>query len=421
LDRDLRVCLMNDSFPPVIDGVANAVVNYAACLTKSRDSVMVATPSYPGAVDDYPFPVLRYPSFNTTKLVGYRTGYPFSAGALNTLEQAHFDVIHTHCPIVSTFLARLLRERTGAPVILTYHTKFDIDFANVIESDSLRRMALQALVYNVSVCDEVWTVSRGAGESLRALGYAGEYVVMENGTDMPKGRAPESETRPLLARAGLPGDAPVLLYVGRMMWYKGLRITLNALASLRASGVPFRMVFVGGGKDFDEIRAYAETVGVAGQCAFIGPVPHEELKGWYSAGDLFLFPSTFDTNGLVVREAAACGTPSVLVDGSCAAEGVTDGADGFLIRENAGSMAGKLRALLGAPETLRRVGETAMDSLVLSWEESVARAAARYRVVVENRLSRGASDPPIRRDRFFAAMGALLDSMEKLRRFWDNE
>ena len=77
-DTPLRVCLLNDSFPPVVDGVANAVLNYARNLAGKEEYCVVATPAYPGAVDDYPFPVVRYPSLDTTKLAGYRAGNPFA-------------------------------------------------------------------------------------------------------------------------------------------------------------------------------------------------------------------------------------------------------------------------------------------------------------------------------------------------------
>ena len=63
------ICLLNDSFPPIIDGVANAVVNYAKILTETEGLCAVATPEYPGVVDDYPFPVVRYPSIDTTKML----------------------------------------------------------------------------------------------------------------------------------------------------------------------------------------------------------------------------------------------------------------------------------------------------------------------------------------------------------------
>lgn len=65
----INVCLLNDSFPPVIDGVANAVVNYGEIIsTKNLGKATVVTPEYPGAVDDYPFDVVRYPSLSTEQL-----------------------------------------------------------------------------------------------------------------------------------------------------------------------------------------------------------------------------------------------------------------------------------------------------------------------------------------------------------------
>ena len=75
MKEKLNVCLMNDSFPPVIDGVANAVVNYAEIITKELGTACVVTPEYPGAEDNYPFDVVRYRSMNITeKICGYRAG-----------------------------------------------------------------------------------------------------------------------------------------------------------------------------------------------------------------------------------------------------------------------------------------------------------------------------------------------------------
>lgn len=88
----LSVCLLNDSFPPVIDGVANAVLNYARIIQEGLGSTVVGVPDYPGVTDSYPFPVVRYPSFDTTKLVGYRAGYPFSPRALDALAEFAPDI-----------------------------------------------------------------------------------------------------------------------------------------------------------------------------------------------------------------------------------------------------------------------------------------------------------------------------------------
>ena len=399
----LNVCLMNDSFPPVIDGVATTILNYAEIINNGLGKATVVTPEYPGAKDDFPFPVVRYTSMSITeKICSYRMGYPFSASKLDSLTSSGFDIIHTHCPFASMLMARVLRIKTGVPMVLTYHTKFDIDIANAIHSKRLQEASIKLLVENISACDEVWTVSRGAGENLRSLGYQGDYIVMPNGVDIPADRLPEG--------------VPLLLFVGRMMWYKGLRIILDALKQLKGEGQDFRMVFIGKGTDGEAIRAYAEELCLGDKVFFLPPCYDREIiRAWYCRADLFLFPSTFDTNGLVVREAAACGLASVLIAGSCAAEDVTDGRNGFFIEENAASMAATLRRLLPQRELLRQVGENARRELYISWDTSVANACRRYEVVLDN-FRRGvypARDTRV--DELLLDTAESLDAINRLR------
>ena len=416
--EERNICLMNDSFPPVIDGVANAVKNYAQILTENHGHAAVVTPYYPDVDDSgYPFPVYRYPSMNLPGKLGYRAGIPFSPELMAKLEAEHFALIHSHCPVSSTLLARSLRDQIQAPVVLTYHTKFDIDIANAVRGKHLQEELIRLLVRNVSACDEVWTVSRGAGENLRSLGYEGDYVVMPNGVDFPKGRVSDAAVQEVTGGFDLPAGVPVLLFVGRMMWYKGIRIILDALKMLDAEGKNFRMVFVGGGGDKEEIQAYSEELALGEKVIFVEPIrDRERIRAWYCRADLFLFPSTFDTNGLVVREAAACALPSVLVRGSCAAEDAADGETGFLIEENAASLARMLRNLLEKPEQMRRVGELAQQGLYLSWEDSVANAWEGYGTVIEKYRSGGYAREKTVSDEAFRNLGGLMDKMSRLDR-----
>lgn len=423
MDKQLKICLMNDSFPPVIDGVANAVLNYARVLQSLQAGCVVATPEYEGVVDDYPFPVVRYPSFNTTKFVGYRTGYPFDSASLNALKKHKIDLIHSHCPLVSTFLARTLREMTGAPIILTYHTKFDIDIKNAINAKILQEAAIKCIVNNISACDEVWVVSKGAGENLRGLGYEGPYRVMENGVDMPKGRAEQAQYSAVAKEYAL-ADAPVFLFVGRLMWYKGLRLILDALSLLQQAGHAFSMLFVGDGADREEIEAYARNTGVAKNCRFTGAIhDREKIRALYSCADLFLFPSTFDTNGLVVREAAACALGSLLISGSCAAEGVKDGVSGILVHEDAQEIATVLAHLIDNRQLMRQIGRNAQDMLYTSWDESVRCAYKRYWHVLDSFRTGESQRCVTRADDLFAfqsewaeLLGRIFDGFKKLKK-----
>jgi len=390
MDKNLTVCLLNDSFPPVIDGVANAVFNYAEVINRLYGSAIVSTPGYPGAKYDYSFPVFRYPSIKTPKFGGYRTGIPFLPISMKSYAKRYVDIIHTHCPFSSAVMARMLRAQIHKPIIFSYHTKFDIDIAQTFDSEILQKQAINLVLANIVQSDEVWVVSKGAGENLRGLGYVGEFHIMENGVDFPRGKAEAPATMLLRQNHALSPDVPVFLFVGRMRWYKGIRIILDGLFRAKALGSRFKMIFVGGGDDYADIVQYSKMIGLYDDCVFTGPIADREaLRAYFSVCDLFLFPSTFDTNGIVVREAAACGAASVLVRDSSAAEGIEDGKNGILIDETHESLASAILGLSKNIDYMRALGERAQAGLYLSWDESVGRAYERYQAVDEKFRSGG--------------------------------
>jgi glycosyltransferase involved in cell wall biosynthesis len=102
----------------------------------------------------------------------------------------------------------------------------------------------------------------------------------------------------------------------------------------------------------------------------------------------------FDTNGLVVREAASCATPSLLIKDSCAAEGVEDGVNGFLCEENADSITERLLEVMHDRKLLKEVGLGAQRDIYISWEDAVAKAYERYKIVIENFYKNGEDKKP---------------------------
>lgn len=422
MENKKTICLLNDSFPPVIDGVANAVQNYAQHIHCTGQDTMVITPAYPDSEDgQFPYPVVRYPSLDFRKVTGgYTAGIPFSPQITRQLEGRHVALLHAHCPVVSTILGRELRAVVDAPLVMTYHTKFDIEVSQKIKGRPLQARAMHALVQNAKACDEVWAVSQGAAENLRSMGYDGECIIMPNGVDLPRGRVTAEEIARVTSGWDLPAGVPVFLFVGRMMWYKGLKIIIDALTMQHQRGTDYRMVFVGSGAEEEQIRAYAEHCGIGEKCIFVGAVAQREvLRAWYCRANLFLFPSTFDTNGLVVREAAACALGAVLIRGSCAAEGVCDGVNGILIEEDAGSLSTRLTELLAHPEAMAQIGQNAANDLYLSWEDAVHRAMARYDIVID----RYQSQRPNRREpieQMLKVSGSLMEDLAQLfpRRSW---
>lgn len=418
----LNVCLMNDSFPPVIDGVANTVLNYAEIINNELGKATVVTPEYPDVQDNFPFPVVRYTSMSITeKICNYRMGYPFSASKLDSLTSSGFDIIHSHCPFASMVMARVLRIKTGLPIVLTYHTKFDIDIKRALPTKLMQEQAIKMIVANISAADEVWTVSEGARQNLISIGYEeteGRRIrIMENGVDFPRGRANADDAAFLRQELGLEGHGPVFLFVGRLLWYKGIRHILDSLKLLDERGIDFRMMFVGDGADRAEIEAYADELKLTGKCVFTGAIyDREELRIYYTAGDLFIFPSLYDTNGIVVREAAACGVPSVLIKGSCAAEGITNHRTGILTNDTPEAIAAELEYAAGHLDEIHQMGDHAMNEVYISWETSIKNAYNRYGEIIANCRNGKTSntETDLQMD-FFSGISRMTDAVQRFR------
>lgn len=200
------------------------------------------------------------------------------------------------------------------------------------------------------------------------------------------------------------------------MWYKGIKIILDGLRALANSGRDFRMIFVGDGTERKEIEKYSDALRLKKNCIFAGAVTSREtLRAYYSLADMFLFPSSFDTNGIVVREAAACGLPSVLLKDSCASEGIEDGHTGILIDENAESMYSALIAALDGKYNVKTIGQNAMDEIYISWDSAVKKATERYEIVLENAKSGQLIRREAPSDEFFQFICEVNTATERVR------
>lgn len=382
--KKLNIALLNDSFPPILDGVSMCVYNYAKAMHQKYGKVIVATPQYPNAKDDYPFKVIRYPSIDAGEKIGYRIGNPLSAKTMIRIAKEKPDILHSHCPFTASMLARFTRQYTKRPIVFTYHTKFNIDIEKRVGLSGIQNASLKLILNNINASDEVWVVSKGAGDNLRELGYEGKYKLMENGTDFEKKRVPDEIVEKLRAHHSIGDDELVFLFVGRMQWYKNVGFTIDALSEIKKQGYKFKMIFVGEGQDRIEIEQYSRSKGLADSAIFTGAIHDREiLREYFCLADLFLFPSTYDTNGLVVREASACDLASIVIRDSCAAESIIDPMSGILIENSLESYINALKDAFQNKERLKTMGRIAGERIYLSWDDAVKRAAERYHYIIE--------------------------------------
>jgi glycosyltransferase involved in cell wall biosynthesis len=372
----------------MLDGVALAVQNYARWLQRNHRPVCVVTVKTPGYTDDAPYPVYRYASIPVPMRKPYRYGVPqIDCRFRRQLRSLPFSLIHAHCPFSSARLALEVARRRKIPLVATFHSKYQDDFERAFHSKRLAKWMVRKVIAFYEKADEVWIPQAAVEDTIRAYGFKGKVVVVENGCDFI---ADEQHIAAMKQQARdemhLPADVPVFLFVGQHIWEKNTRLIIEALAAM--NDVPFRMFFIGTGYAAKEMQALAAQYGLTPKVQFLGVVADRELlKRYYTAADLFLFPSLYDNAPLVVREAAALHTPAVLVARATAAEIVTDNYNGFLTDNSSEALTARIRELIQTPETIRQAGRHAARTIARSWENVTEEVMERYAQLMERHAS----------------------------------
>lgn len=370
--------IFNDCYPPVIDGVSVTVRNYARWLNRKCGDVCVVTPSVPGTVYDEDFPVYDYFSLPIPMRRPYRMGLPaVDLDFRSRIGRVDFSLVHAHSPFSSGRLAMRLARQQGVPVVATFHSKYRADFERVIPNKAVVDYLVKGIVDFYDRADEVWVPQAGVEETLREYGYRGRVEIVDNGNDF----ATAGDISPLRAEGramlGLPPSVPALLFVGQHIYEKNPHLIIRALARLRDRS--WHMYFAGTGYAADELRRLAVSKGLESRITFMGMVTdRERLKRCYAAADLFVFPSLYDNAPLVVREAAAMGTPALLAEGSTAAGVLAAGINGFTCRADERSLADRLLFLLARPAMLSAAGSNARKTLARPWSDVADEVYDRY-------------------------------------------
>ena len=375
----------NECFPPIMDGVSLTVRNYALWLNRIMGDTYMVTPAYPGYADREEFPVLRYASVPVPGRPPYRAGFPWLDTKLNRqLRHIPFNLLHCHSPFSAGRHALWLARRRGIPVVATFHSKYREDFARAVGNPALVKMMLQRVVEFYSAVDEVWIPQPAVSETLREYGYKGKLTVVDNGTDFVQNEMePIAMQRLSRKMLGHEQNEMIFLFVGQMILEKNLKLILETLGALRE--MDFTAYFVGQGYAAHQLELLSARLGIAEKVHFTGAIHDRQLlMRYYAAADLFLFPSLYDNAPLVVREAAAMSTPSLLVEGSTAAEIICDGVNGFLTQNNKDAMAAKIRQIISNRQLLNDVGHIASETVANSWEHIIGMVQQRYMHLIQN-------------------------------------
>ncbi len=355
----MRVTMVNKYYPPHLGGVEVSLERLATTLARRQDvdvRVLVANEGRRRVTET----VAGVEIERLGRLFAYASTpvAPGMAGAIRreASRQPSTDLIHLHFPYpwgeFSWLRAKArLASGAGLPSVVTYH------------SDIVRQKRLLALYRPIlkRFLDAVDLVIVSAPPMVEHSPYLS--AIAEKCRFVPFGipvedfdATPDTLARADALRAG--HERPIVLFVGRLVYYKGVDVLVRAMRHVDAD-----LVIVGRGPLESELRGLAVAHGVSGRTTWIPGVSDEDLAAWYRAAAVFCLPSVAPSEayGLVQLEAHASGTPVVCTDLPTAVPWVNqDGVTGLVAPVgNAEALGDALSRLVDDPAFRASLGSAA--------------------------------------------------------------
>ncbi len=258
-----------------------------------------------------------------------------------------YDLIHSHYWL-SGWVGRRIQRWWDVPHIIMFHTLGALKNAiGVGQSEpALRIMAEKELVRD---CHRIIAATdKGKRELVSYYGASPETIcVIPCGVNLELFRHIDKEVA--RRNLGLNGDS-IILFVGRIDPLKGIDKLLMALPGLDIRN-NLKLLVIGGGEDskseMERLQRLSQSLCIQDSVTFAGIVEQKELPLYYSAADVCVIPSYYESFGLVALESLACGTPIVATKVGCIESVVRQGQNGYMLKDNVPvRLADRIAALL---------------------------------------------------------------------------
>jgi glycosyltransferase involved in cell wall biosynthesis len=379
----MKVGFFTDGYLPQLDGVGINLSTLVEALRRAGQEVYVVAPKHPGFKDKDPH-VYRLRSVSVHKKPEWRMAFPFPEKDLQKASKIPFDIVHGHAGGPVSFLGFEIARRKNLPYVFTYHTLWNRYTHYILKGKVLtpKIMEVATKIY-CNLCTVVIAPTRRVKKELERYGVTKPIHVIPGRLELSRFRNVERGF--LRKRLHLPKETKIILYVGRLGKEKNVDLIIKSFSLVARNEKNARLVFVGDGPEREKLEKLAKKEGVGDKTLFTGFIDKADIPSVYADGDVFVFASQTETQGLVVPEALASGLPSVVVDDPAFEEVVIDGYNGLLASDQPDDFSSKVTQLLDNQNLRTKLSENAKKFAIenFSIEQQVEEHLETYKKALE--------------------------------------
>jgi glycosyltransferase involved in cell wall biosynthesis len=307
-----RVIIFSNAYKPTLSGVVTSIDLFRRGLITAGHDVHLIAPVYEDYQDEEPY-VFRFPAMDLTNWVDASVVLPLKSLMEATVRGIKPTIIHSQHPLLMGDLAVEFAKEYQAPLVFTFHTLYDAyaqKYVPIVQ-DLIGKMADDFVRGYLEKCTHIVAPTHSIRELIREK-YVRKIPISVVPTPIDLSQYKNLAEDKIRDRLGLK-NAEILLFLGRIAEEKNLDFLLKVFKEILVERPGVKLLIVGKGTSLNSIERLAGELGITRDVLFTGAVPHHEVPDYMAAADVFVFPSEVETQGLVLIEAMAAGTPAVAV------------------------------------------------------------------------------------------------------------
>lgn len=325
----MNIVLVTNTFTSHVGGVARSVEAFSEEYRRLGHRVLVIAPEFPDIPEDE-VDVIRVPAIQKFNASDFSVALPIPSGLIEALQDFRPDVIHSQHPFLLGMTAVRLARYFELPLVFTHHTLYE-QYTHYVPGNStiLQNFIIELGTSYANLSDQVFAPSDSIRDLLLKRGVTTPIAVVPTGVRIERFARGQGEL--CRSRLQIPASAFVAGHMGRLAPEKNLRFLAQAVIRFLQNREDAVFLLVGSGSLQQELTQDFADAGLQERVFMAGVLEGQALADALAAMDVFVFASQSETQGMVLTEAMAAGTPVVAVDASGAREVVRDGVSGRLL------------------------------------------------------------------------------------------
>jgi 1,2-diacylglycerol 3-alpha-glucosyltransferase len=302
--------------------------------------------------------IFRYPSIDINFKFRFPLPIPYSRKIDKIIADLDLDVIHSQHPNLLGAVARRWAKKKNIPLVFTWHTLYDqyAHFATIIPKRVAAWWMIKDAKKYANGADYVVAPTPSVIEIIKKWGVTNPKIkAIASGVEEELFANADADM--IKNKFGIKNDELILVLNCRLTSEKNTEFLFRSVIPVLKENKKVKLLSVGGGYLLEPLRKMAEEAGVGEQVIFVGQVKKEEVKDYFAAGDIFVYASKSETQGMIITEAMYMGLPVVAVNATGICDLVEDKITGFLVPEKEGEFFEAVSGLINNESLRKKMGE----------------------------------------------------------------